>query len=82
MDKVQKHNSFNTKTPSSESYRNYELQQAFPEFSLLLISSGRQFLFVIVVARQICELATFSKGLLVIIKLVLSCILVMRQTQT
>jgi hypothetical protein len=24
MDKVQKHNSFNTNTPSSESYRNYE----------------------------------------------------------
>jgi len=23
MDKVQKHNSFNTNTPSSESYRNY-----------------------------------------------------------
>jgi hypothetical protein len=23
MDKVQKHNSFNTDTPSSESYRNY-----------------------------------------------------------
>jgi hypothetical protein len=23
MDKVQKHNSFNTKTPSSESYKNY-----------------------------------------------------------
>jgi hypothetical protein len=23
MDKVQKHNSFNTSTPSSESYRNY-----------------------------------------------------------
>jgi len=25
MDKVQKHNSFNTNTPSSESYRNYWL---------------------------------------------------------
>jgi hypothetical protein len=24
MDKVQKHNSFNTNTPSSESYRNYK----------------------------------------------------------
>jgi len=24
MDKVQKHNSFNTNTPSSESYRNYQ----------------------------------------------------------
>jgi len=26
MDKVQKHNSFNTNTPSSESYRNYSCQ--------------------------------------------------------
>jgi len=25
MDKVQKHNSFNTNTPSSESYRNYSI---------------------------------------------------------
>jgi hypothetical protein len=27
MDKVQKHNSFNTNTPSSESYRNYQGQE-------------------------------------------------------
>jgi len=26
MDKVQKYNSFNTNTPSSESYRNYKLK--------------------------------------------------------
>jgi hypothetical protein len=28
MDKVQKYNSFNTNTPSSESYRNYQLRMS------------------------------------------------------
>jgi len=30
MDKVQKYNSFNTNTPSSESYRNYLYCNCFP----------------------------------------------------
>jgi len=29
MDKVQKHNSFNTNTPSSESYRNFILLETW-----------------------------------------------------
>jgi len=31
MDKVQKHNSFNTNTPSSESYKNYLCNNALKQ---------------------------------------------------
>jgi hypothetical protein len=33
MDEVQKHNSFNTNTPSSESYKNYPLSKSLTEVS-------------------------------------------------
>jgi hypothetical protein len=33
MDKVQKHNSFNTNTPSSESYRKYLPKLTEPKFT-------------------------------------------------
>jgi len=35
MDKVQKYNSFNTNTPSSESYRNYLSIDAYGIFSYI-----------------------------------------------
>jgi hypothetical protein len=38
MDKVQKHNSFNTNTPSSESYKNYKRILSAPSHSVTLIS--------------------------------------------
>jgi len=41
MDKVQKHNSFNTNTPSSESYKNdYKYRHLFPKLELLLTTTA------------------------------------------
>jgi hypothetical protein len=34
MDKVQKYNSFNTNTPSSESYRNYQVESLDESFDI------------------------------------------------
>jgi hypothetical protein len=41
MDKVQKHNSFNTNAPSSESYRNYPFVCLFVVLGNLLTPSKR-----------------------------------------
>jgi len=38
MDKIQKHNSFNTNTPSSESYRNWTI--------IIMVAVSRQILFM------------------------------------
>jgi hypothetical protein len=50
MDKVQKHNSFNTNTPSSESYRNYLKHSSanFVAYYVVIFNSVMKHVFITV----------------------------------
>jgi hypothetical protein len=52
MDKVQKHNSFNTNTPSSESYRNDELHDLYSSPNIVRVIKSRRMRWAGHVARM------------------------------